>query len=101
MAARIFEFWIRRPLVLTHSSVSSAWRSVQIAKTLRKASSEPSTISTLTRRRRPRLIGVMLYVAHEAGGDSPHHRDHRRRAEQRRLLRGGHGLAAGEEDGQP
>ena len=47
---------------LTQSSVLSAWRSVQIAKTLRKASSEPSTIRALTRRRRPRLIGGMVYV---------------------------------------
>src|SRR3954470_4310946 len=101
MAARIFEFWIRRPLVLTHSPVSSAWRSVQIAKTLRNASSEPSTISTLTRRRRPRLIGVMVYVTYETGGNSPHHGDYGRRAEQRRFLCRSDGLAPGEEDRQP
>ena len=46
----------QRPLVLTQSSVFSAWRSIQIAKTLRKASTEPSTTRALTVRRRPRLI---------------------------------------------
>src|SRR5262245_23743561 len=45
-----------RPLVSTQSSVLSAWRSVQIAKTLRKASTEPSTTRAFTRRRRDRLI---------------------------------------------
>ena len=43
----------------------------------------------------------MLYVTDEARGNSPHHRDHRGRAAQRRLLRGGDGPAAGEENGQP
>ena len=52
-------------------------------------------------RRRPRLIAGMLYVSHEARGNSPHHRDHRGRSEQRRLLRGGAGPAAGQEDRQP
>ena len=43
----------------TQSSVLSAWRSVQIAKTLRKASSEPSTTRTL----------------HQASASAAHRRD--------------------------
>src|ERR1700761_715864 len=94
-AARMVWFWISRPEVLTHSSVFSAWRSVQIAKTLRKARSEPSAISPLTVRRRQGFIGRMVYVSHEAGGDPPHHCNNRGRAAERRLLRGRDGAAAG------
>ena len=43
-------------LVVTQSSVLSAWRSTQIAKTLMKASTEPTTTSAFTVRRRPRLM---------------------------------------------
>ena len=46
----------QRPLVWTQSSVLSAWRSIQIAKTLRKARMEPRTTRALTVRLRPRLI---------------------------------------------
>jgi hypothetical protein len=42
----------------------SAWRSIQIAKTLRKASTEPRMTRPLTVRRRPRLMAGMLYVAY-------------------------------------
>ena len=94
-------FWSSRPLVETQSSVLSAWRSIQIAKTLRKARTEPRTTSPLTVRRRPRLIAGMVYVSHEARGHPPHHRDHRERSAQRRLLRRGAGLAAGQENRQP
>ena len=41
-AVRIVELWSSLPLVLTQSPVFSAWRSIQIAKTLRKARTEPS-----------------------------------------------------------
>ena len=54
---RIVSFFSSRPLVWTQSSVLSAWRSVQIAKTLRKARTEPRITSPLTTRRRPRLMG--------------------------------------------
>ena len=51
-AARIVWLRIRWPEVLTHSPVSRAWRSTQIAKTLRKASSAPSARRALTVLRR-------------------------------------------------
>ncbi len=43
----------------------------------------------------------MVYVNHEARGHSPHHRDHRGRSAQRRLLRRRDGFAAGQENRQP
>src|ERR1700760_1904384 len=100
-AARMVEFWISLPEVLTHSSVLRAWRSVQIAKTLRKARREPRTINPLTVLRRQGFIELMLYVGHEARGHSPHHCNNRERAAERRLLRGRAGAAPGEENREP
>src|ERR1700755_1323572 len=100
-AVRIVLFWIRCPEVLTHSPVSRACRSTQIAKTARKARRDPSTISPLTVLRRQGFTRRMGYVGDEARGPPPHHRDHRERSAQRRFLRRRDGAAAGEENGQP
>ncbi len=58
-------------------------------------------MSPLTVRRRQGFIERMVYVGHEARGHPPHHRDHRERPAQRRLLRRGDGAPAGQENRQP
>jgi hypothetical protein len=60
IAVRIVWLRIRWPEVLTHSPVSRAWRSTQIAKTLRKASSAPSARRALTVLRRQGFIEGMV-----------------------------------------
>ena len=45
-------------------------------------------------------IALIACSAHGTRRAAPHHRDHRRRARERRLLRAGARAAAGEEDGQ-